>query len=155
MAFYSLLHITSVFLSFSGFGLTDSQFFLSGNVVDVRSANVFEILLSRSDKKVKVKLKGIGCPVTTPLKNQAKNYLWEYIIYRDVVVEQIELVNGVFQAGKVFVEFDEEWFDVSMEMVGSGWCWSLNHQDREIQIAENNAKRLKKGVWKHAKKSEL
>lgn len=119
---------------------------LRGNVVKISDGDTFTLLLN-GNEQVRVRIDGIDAPEKgQAFGNRAKEYL-SSLIWGEIITVCVSKTDRYGRSiGKVSTPTIE---DVGLEMIKAGYAWQYRdyNNDKSYSAAENNARKLLKGLW--------
>lgn len=119
---------------------------LRGNVVKISDGDTFTLLLN-GNEQVRVRIDGIDAPEKgQAFGNRAKEYL-SSLIWGEIITVCVSKTDRYGRSiGKVSTPIIE---DVGLEMIKAGYAWQYRdyNNDKSYSAAENNARKLLKGLW--------
>ena len=119
---------------------------LRGNVVKISDGDTFTLLLN-GNEQVMVRIDGIDAPEKgQAFGNRAKEYL-SSLIWGEIITVCVSKTDRYGRSiGKVSTPTIE---DVGLEMIKAGYAWQYRdyNNDKSYSAAENNARKLLKGLW--------
>ncbi len=122
-----------------------SQSTISGKAIRILDGDTFEILLN-GNATYKIRLTDIDAPE----KKQdfgfvAKQQLATYIFGKDVKVIYDKLDRNKRILGHVY--YQNEYINLKMVIDGLAWHFKKYSKDERFAVAEQQARKLKKGLW--------
>lgn len=124
---------------------------LTGKVIRIADGDTFTLLVGK--KQNRIRLHGIDAPETKggqPYSRRSKEYLSSMIAGKTVNVN----VKDTDRYGRyVGVVSTDKIKDVNLEMIKSGMAWHYSYYDNtpSYKLAQQQAKKEKKGLWKDSK----
>lgn len=119
---------------------------LRGNVVKISDGDTFTLLVN-GNEQVRVRIDGIDAPEKgQAFGNRAKEYLSSLIWGESITVCVSKTDRYGRSIGKVSTPAIG---DVGLEMIKAGYAWQYRdyNNDKLYTTAENNARKLLKGLW--------
>lgn len=119
---------------------------LRGNVVKISDGDTFTLLVN-GNEQVRVRIDGIDAPEKgQAFGNRAKEYLSGLIWGESITVRVSKTDRYGRSIGKVSTPTID---DVGLEMIKAGYAWQYRdyNDDKSYTTAENNARKLLKGLW--------
>lgn len=118
---------------------------LTGKVVSISDGDTFT-LLTPEQHQIKIRLCGIDCPEKgQPFGNAAKKYLSVLIFCKEVHV----IDKGLDRYGRTVGIAIMSDTNVNELMLKEGYAWHYKQYDHDSlwDVYENNARKLRKGLW--------
>lgn len=119
---------------------------LRGDVVKISDGDTFTLLVN-GNEQVRVRIDGIDAPEKgQAFGNRAKEYLSGLIWGESITVRVSKTDRYGRSIGKVSTPTID---DVGLEMIKAGYAWQYRdyNDDKSYTTAENNARKLLKGLW--------
>ena len=124
---------------------------LIGKVIRIADGDTFTLLVDK--KQHRIRLYGIDAPETKggqPYSQKSKEQLSSLIAGKIVIVE----VKDTDRYGQYLgIVSTDQVKDVNLEMIKSGMAWHYSYYDNtpSYKLAQEQAKKTKKGLWQDPK----
>lgn len=119
---------------------------VSGKVVAVLDGDTYDVMIW-GNEKIRVRMEGIDAPERgMPFYQVSKKYLNDLCYGKQVTLD----VTGTDQYGRTLgFTYLEDGRELGREMVKAGLAWHYKYYNSDTILSnlENEAKRLKKGLW--------
>lgn len=142
-----LTGLRTLFICVIMFAATSAWCQLSGKVVSVLDGDTF-ILLTASNRQVRIRLHGIDCPEKNqPFGQVAKKFASNAIFGKTVRVDSLDTDRYGRTIGMVW--YDEPTKNLNEELLKAGVAWHYKRYDQNPKWAklEQDAKDAKIGLW--------
>lgn len=139
------MHIRNLALVFGFFPFSHSYADFYGKVVSIADGDTITILTEKK-RQIKVRLENIDAPEKgQDFGTQSKNHISKLIFNKTVLISD----SGTDRYGRVLGTVYLNNANINKQMVKSGYAWVYRRylKDKSYIALEDEARRLKRGLW--------